>query len=100
MKYLIVLLLSGCVSIYSDWKQVYPPSVTREWHQVSRTQMYALCAIDARVSPNLAACGMQLQTSSRCDVFSYLSEAEAKSSFNAENIWEHEMKHCDGYRHT
>jgi len=100
VKYLILLLLlSGCTSIYGDWKQVFHASEIREWHQVSRTQMYALCDIDARVTPNLIACGFQ--RNGRCDTFSFLSEAEAKDPFNpyGENVWRHEMKHCDGWRH-
>jgi hypothetical protein len=96
----LVFLLFGC-SDY-QWTQIRPPSESYEWKVIaSKDELHKVCAIELERVPRLAACAFQIRESGKCVVFSLYSEEEARRQYAGDqlSLWEHEMKHCQGFRH-
>jgi hypothetical protein len=94
MKYLILLLLSGCAST-PYWTQAGPPSKEYVWTRESSANISELCS-------GHLACAFQIKQTGVCWIYSVFSEEQAKrEQSNDGALWlrEHELKHCNGWAH-
>ena len=98
MRWLAAILLAGCAPAY-QWFGPGTASQSVEWVVVPRGAIPHVCVQYAK--PNIAACAVQIYSTSTCYVFSYMTEEEAKRmrDLDGVSIWEHEMRHCEGWRH-
>jgi hypothetical protein len=96
----LVSLLFGCGQY--DWEKKFPPSDSHEWVVVhDRGALVRVCAIE---NPYLAACAFQLRghpKGNHCVIYSIHTEEQAKRLDDGEgrSLVEHELKHCQGWRH-
>ena len=100
---LALVLFSGCAIFPPDyvWERVYPASARYEWHVKSRAEVEGMCPrLKGSRSPGIG-CASQIMESSTCYVFSNVSEdvADRWTSGDGLSLREHELKHCDGWRH-
>jgi hypothetical protein len=67
----------------------------------SKAALHEVCAVTMEKAPRLAACAFQIQATGKCWIYSIFSEQDAKQVYAGDqlNLWEHEMKHCQGFRH-
>ena len=95
--------LSGCAltPAYS-WHPAAAPSQRVEWAVVSPEALLSHCGpAQARGWVRTVACAVQVRESGVCYVFSYLTEEQARVTYDldGEAIHDHEMRHCRGWRH-
>ena len=106
MKYLLILatlFLTACATEYVGWTYPMPPSKTTQWHHVSTPAMYHFCGYSREEKPHMQACAIQILQTQHCDIFSHMSEIDAKMTGlrgYSINLWAHEMEHCKGGRHA
>jgi len=96
----LVFLLFGCADY--EWRKVSPPSTSYEWTVIgSKDELHKVCGINMERVPRLAACAFQIHETKKCWIYSVHSEEEAKRVYAGDqlNLREHEMKHCQGFRH-
>ena len=101
MKWLFLLLLAGCVSPNYNWQRVGLPSNKVVWEVVDFETVKKKCGWKPRGFETIVACATQIGETDTCYVFSYLTPDQAKVSWDVDglSIYEHEMKHCQGWRH-
>lgn len=95
------LVVTGCAADYA-WNQAGPPSATYEWVVVhDRRALHDICAISRDRAPSLAACAFQIRQTGKCWVYSVWTAEEAKRQYagDRDDLYTHEMRHCQGYRH-
>lgn len=93
--------VNGCASDYV-WLQAGAPSATHEWVVVhDRRALHDICAISQDRAPSLGACAFQIRQTGKCWVYSVWSADEAKRQYagDGDDLYSHEMRHCQGYRH-
>jgi len=94
----LYIALGGCASEY-EWVRAGSPSKAYEWKQVTRDEMFLICATTPAKSPTLGACAYV--TPEMCRVHSDRTEWQAKREMSGDGLtlWEHEIKHCEGWWH-
>ncbi len=100
----LALFLTSCAAEY-DWKKVKDSVYNREWHHVSKSEMYFICTgstdivAEEKKYPNLGACAFLYDDP--CKIYSKFSEWVAQRIISGDGLtlYEHEHKHCDGYIH-
>lgn len=99
---LTLVYMNGCASMRPDftWAKTEEASARHEWIQVSWARMFELCRIDPTVMANLGACAFN-DPGRTCRVYSFLPEQVAKLriSGDGESLFDHELRHCAGWRH-
>ena len=94
-------LVSGCAADYV-WTRAEPPSATREWVVVhSKQALHNVCARSYDTHPSLAACAFQIRQTGKCWVYSVWTAEEATRQYagDRDDLYTHEMRHCEGMRH-
>ena len=100
LKYLPLLLMVGCADY--AWELKSKPSSSYEWVVVSNKEsLHQVCAIALEKAPRLAACAFQIQSTGKCWIYSIYTAEQAKLVYAGDqlDLFEHEMKHCQGWRH-
>lgn len=98
---LLCLLLTGCIEPHYKWQLVGLPSSKVVWEVVSWEDVQKICGWSGSQFTKTVACAVQIRESDTCFIHSYLTPDQAKVSWDLDgtSIYEHEMKHCQGWRH-
>lgn len=98
---LLCLLLLGCSEPNYKWVHSGIPSDKVVWQVVDFELVKQQCGWQGDGFTKIVACATQIRETSTCYVFSYLTPEQAKVSWDLDglSIYEHEMKHCQGWRH-
>jgi hypothetical protein len=93
-----LVLLPGCATDY-QWYLEKPPSTRYEWIVVKYQNLLSLCKAPDTMR-NLGACAHQYDDG-LCVIWSHMTEDEAKRAMSGDGIdlWTHELRHCEGWRH-
>lgn len=97
----VTAMLSGCASDYV-WTRTEPPSTHHEWVVAhSKQALHNVCARSYETHPSLAACAFQIRQTGKCWVYSVWTADEAKRAYagDRDDLYTHEMRHCEGMRH-
>lgn len=102
MKWLLpLLILLGCYEPHYKWVQSGIPSSKVVWEVVDFETVKQKCGWQQYGFSKIVACATQIRENSTCYVFSYLTPEQAKVSWDLDglSIYEHELRHCEGWRH-
>lgn len=80
------------------WYRSRVATQTHEWNKVSGAILQKLCGSDKF---RAEACTLTSPGDPHCIIYSRHTEAQAKEERIASGtLWEHEMKHCEGWSHV
>lgn len=101
---LVLMLVSvfGCaMTPEQEWYLAGEPSKKVEWVKIPWRDLPGVCGDAKYMSQRVVACAVQIRQTSTCYIFSGMAEHEAHYFYTShmDDLWSHERRHCEGWRH-